>query len=115
MNTDHIKRIEVLEAFAKKCIAQFRYYEKSHRDKNTEDSLKKAEVNRQIAEEGEDLFKMSPKEAAAYARGWKEAYDKVVGSNADMCPSPSAAYQFMVNQVKNGLELSQIVLAKANQ
>lgn len=33
----------------KEAAAQFRYYEAQHRAKNTEDSLKKAEVNNELA------------------------------------------------------------------
>ena len=44
-----------------KAAKTFRFYEKNHRAKNTEDSLKKAEVNAALAKEIEDFLTLSRK------------------------------------------------------
>jgi hypothetical protein len=41
---------------------QFRFYEQNHRNKNTEDSLKKADVNSDYASEIEEYLASQPPE-----------------------------------------------------
>lgn len=55
--------------------------------------------------------------ADMYLRGWRDAYDRARGTNADLSLSASVAYRIMLDALKQGFEQaeSQAVAAKIKE